>query len=189
MDEKTQKDQAYNLRSRMHGSDDEQPPRLSSQEEKELNILELPPRSQIHTNKKTKVKWKISFPFVRFLVLLFLIITVLVLTYKIWGEDFLQSKDFLNETETDSSHEEVIVGEKQNKEPEGDQQSLVQSKEPDLVGLQIYNVKEGDTLSSIAIEFYGNAEDQQLIIDVNGLTNKTLKVGQVLKIPPKHGPK
>ncbi|QDP40492.1 LysM peptidoglycan-binding domain-containing protein [Radiobacillus deserti] len=186
MDNKTQKDQAYQLRSRMNGSENEPPPSLPSQEDKEVNILELPPRSQVHSNTKSKVKWKISFPLVRFLVLLFLIITVLILTYRIWGEDFLQTSD--KENEETNELEEVIVGEKKDTPQEEQPSTLVQEKDPDSVGLQIYSVEEGDTLASIAEKFYGNAEDQQLIIDANGLTNKTLKVGQVLRIPPKNEP-
>lgn len=51
-----------------------------------------------------------------------------------------------------------------------------------------YTVKAGDTLSKIAREFYGNANDYMRIFDANKdkLTDPDkIKPGQVLAIPPK----
>ncbi len=53
--------------------------------------------------------------------------------------------------------------------------------------MQQYTVKSGDTLWSIAIQFYGEATDDlyQLIRDANDMTSDTVQVGQVLDIPAK----
>lgn len=49
---------------------------------------------------------------------------------------------------------------------------------------QTYTVKEGDTLVSIAREFYGEADKYTLIAEANNLEGSTLTVGQELVIPP-----
>lgn len=49
-----------------------------------------------------------------------------------------------------------------------------------------YTVQSGDTLTTIAEKFYGNASDFTLIVDANNLDDATgLRVGQELVIPPK----
>ena len=51
-----------------------------------------------------------------------------------------------------------------------------------------YTVVKGDTLSKIAKEFYGNANDYMRIFDANRDQLKDpdkIQIGQVLKIPPK----
>ncbi len=55
--------------------------------------------------------------------------------------------------------------------------------------IKSYTVKAGDTLSSIAKEFYGDPAKYERIYKVNKTTigddPDNLKVGQELKIPPK----
>ena len=49
-----------------------------------------------------------------------------------------------------------------------------------------YEVKEGDTLSSIAIEWFGSASNWTLLVDANPtLDPDRLAIGQVLMLPPK----
>jgi len=55
-------------------------------------------------------------------------------------------------------------------------------------GTQVYTVKKGDTLSSIARTFYGDAKLVKKIVDANKAKIKdpnVLPVGTVLTIPPK----
>jgi len=53
-------------------------------------------------------------------------------------------------------------------------------------GTQSYTVVEGDTWSSIAKKFYGDASLYTIILDENNKTKNTpLKEGMVLEIPPK----
>ena len=47
----------------------------------------------------------------------------------------------------------------------------------------IYTVQKGDSLYSIAKKYYTTVND---IIDINNLTNLTLKIGQKLRIPEKY---
>lgn len=48
-----------------------------------------------------------------------------------------------------------------------------------------YTVKKGDTLSSIAMKQLGKANRYNEIMCLNGLKTTVIKVGQVLKLPPK----
>lgn len=66
-------------------------------------------------------------------------------------------------------------------------QSNVASTAPDAAP-ETYTVVSGDSLSKIAKQFYGHANDWHRIFDANRdqLSNPDLiKPGQVLKIPPK----
>lgn len=56
--------------------------------------------------------------------------------------------------------------------------------EGETEGDQTYTVKEGDTLASIAAEFYGDASLDDYLAEVNGITDPlSLAVGQELTIP------
>lgn len=54
--------------------------------------------------------------------------------------------------------------------------------------VKYYEVQAGDTLSSIALKFYGDASQYMVIYKVNkdliGDNPDLIKVGQKLKIPP-----
>ncbi|WP_138416903.1 hypothetical protein [Aquibacillus sediminis] len=100
MDRAKFKDQAYELRNMMNEINDntedenievetKQDHRGDSQQD--VNILNLPPRSQVHEDKKTKVKWKISYPLVRLLLILFILIVMLLLTYQLWGKETIEA--------------------------------------------------------------------------------------------------
>ncbi|MBU5594247.1 hypothetical protein KQI76_03640 [Amphibacillus sp. MSJ-3] len=54
----------------------------------DIDVLNLPPRSVVHDEKRTKLKWKISIAFIRFIAILFFITVILVLTYNYWGNYF-----------------------------------------------------------------------------------------------------
>lgn len=59
---------------------------------------------------------------------------------------------------------------------------------PPAGGEQTYTVKAGDTLSSIAARFYGDASKWRVIYEANRAQlsdPNALKIGAVLKIPPK----
>ena len=47
----------------------------------DIDILNLPPRSEVHGVKKTKTRWKVRSPFIRFLIVLLLVVFLLVGAY------------------------------------------------------------------------------------------------------------
>lgn len=100
MDRDKFKDQAHELRNMMDQiNENSEENRTDNQKDKDeqkntsdgVNVLNLPPRSKVHEDKKTGIKWKISFPLVRLLVVLFILIVILVLTYQLWGKDMIES--------------------------------------------------------------------------------------------------
>lgn len=57
--------------------------------------------------------------------------------------------------------------------------------EGETEGGQTYTVESGDTLASIAAEFYGDASLDDFLAEANGITDpESLAVGQELVIPP-----
>jgi hypothetical protein len=57
--------------------------------------------------------------------------------------------------------------------------------EGETEGGEIYEVQPGDTLASIAAEFYGDASLDDYLAEVNGITDpESLAVGPELTIPP-----
>lgn len=65
------------------------------------------------------------------------------------------------------------AGEDEATDPEGETE-----------GGQTYTVQSGDTLASIAAEFYGDASYDDFLAEVNGITDpESLAVGQELTIP------
>jgi len=63
-------------------------------------------------------------------------------------------------------------------------QRLSTIKAPQLFEWPIYTVRSGDTLSHIAQK---NGTSVTMLRDLNKLTNNNLKIGQVLRVPPKDG--
>ncbi|MCK9237376.1 MAG: LysM peptidoglycan-binding domain-containing protein [Thiopseudomonas sp.] len=63
-------------------------------------------------------------------------------------------------------------------------QRLSTLKAPELYQWPTYTVRSGDTLSRIAQQ---NSTSVTMLRDLNRLSNNNLKIGQVLKIPPKAG--
>lgn len=99
-DRPKEKDQAENLRSyKEEGSFDRN----------EMDVLELPPRKDVHQGKP-RTKWKLSTVWMRFLLVIFLILIMVILSYRYWddwfGEKLLESDLQKNET---PYHEEITV--------------------------------------------------------------------------------
>ncbi|MBM7569797.1 LysM peptidoglycan-binding domain-containing protein [Aquibacillus albus] len=206
-------DEINNNREKPKNNDNHSP----LEAEDDLGILDLPPRSQVHAGKKAKMKWKISFPLVRLLFVLFLLIVGLVLTYQVWGKDLLETSSAKQSMEQNPAGELVQVKFQHDDHPVKD--TIQISKEEKIVDsltnsnenrtleestnqdeevnineeankqqtnkneVRTHVVKKGDTLFSIAMFYYGNKQGEKIIMEANGLTDKTVKIGQSLSIP------
>ncbi|SDJ66877.1 hypothetical protein [Sediminibacillus albus] len=114
MKKENKKDQAQQLRSAM---DKEESKSFSLENqlehhpdpEEEVNVLNLPPRKQVHHQKKTGMKWKISIPLIRFLLILFLLIIGLVLAVHFWGDELLRLEGEQLEGNQPPAGEEVEI--------------------------------------------------------------------------------
>lgn len=186
MSDENPKDQASLLRQRMeyNNEDSDRLENNSKESDNTFNVLNLPPRSQVHVNRKTGTRWKVGFPLIRLLFVLFLLIIGLVLTYNIWGRDLI-----VNSSENDAPSlvnpaGEMVTVMNQDKENVGlEVETNLTSEQIIDSTSSIHVVQEGETLSSIAEKYYGTKSDGDKIIKANELIDKNLTVGQRLIIP------
>lgn len=90
------KDQAELLRKQMeaindHEQETQEIELITDQYNDDIDVLNLPPRRQVHDDKKAKLQLKINVAFVRFIAILIFIIAILIFSYKYWGDFFLAS--------------------------------------------------------------------------------------------------
>lgn len=88
------KDQAEFLREQMeainsHQQDNQQTESIIDDHYEEIDVLNLPPRRQVHDDQKAKIKWRVSLALIRLIVILLFVVMILTLSYKYWGESFL----------------------------------------------------------------------------------------------------
>ncbi|RCW64885.1 LysM peptidoglycan-binding domain-containing protein [Saliterribacillus persicus] len=168
MTENKQHDQADNLRQKVSQQGNE---KEYEQDNK------LPPRREVHQDNKKPVKVKISFPMLRLLFVLFLILVGLLVSYKYWGDDFLLSAElFGNNTDADKNAAEIVfIQPNVNNNPGVD---ITEEKE-----YQVHTVEEKDTLESIAEKYYQDTDVVDYLIEVNQLEGRDILEGQELIIP------
>lgn len=125
----------------------------------------FPPRREFHQHKKKNSKWKISFPLIRLLLVVFIVIILLFLTVKFWGEGYLSSAETAS---TQSSFDQVRIKLQNNNESDN---------------YQVHIVESSDTLFSISRQYYGSPDYAEEILASNEITDQGLLVGQKLIIP------
>jgi nucleoid-associated protein YgaU len=133
----------------------------------------LPPRSEVHKDKK-KSKFKIKHFFVRVLTLLFILLPIGILWYT---ERYVEGKKAASSTNSEKSAFEVIFFDS-NKKTDNE------SKSSPSQNFQFHTVKEGETLENIAKKYFPN-EDGIAIIKKYNEIGEEVEPGQVLKIPAK----
>ncbi len=148
----------------------------------DVDILNLPPRSNVHDDKKKKTKWKISFLFIRFLLVLFLIIVALILTYNKWGDELLHSAEKNSEYAHPAGEKVSIVPVHMRFSDEITIQVQIDNVTTDLTG-KYYTVREGDTLASIAEVYYGSTYLTTYLRDINKLETIKLYEDQQIFLP------
>ncbi|MBN8234726.1 hypothetical protein JF544_05675 [Halobacillus kuroshimensis] len=79
-------------------------------EQKDLDVLGLPPRQEVHTSRTGRVRWKVSTAWIRFWFIVFIVLICFVFSYPLWGE-WLKGISFqpLNLNEKAPYHEEITV--------------------------------------------------------------------------------
>lgn len=93
-----QEDQAEELRKLLNEVESIKDPEMNKSieseevqlEQREVDILNLPPRKEVHGNKKQHTHIKISLPFRRFILIIFLLIIILIGVYYLFGGDIPQ---------------------------------------------------------------------------------------------------
>lgn len=156
-----------------------------AQEDVHMDILELPPRSVKHEDKKAKTRWKISLALVRFFAVLFLIIIGLILSYHFWGDQFLQSAEH-NTTSSSQVGETVqIISNAQSLSRELTIHVQLDPNSEELTEIKgkYYFSEEGDTVESLVERFYQTVDNLPLIKKINNLTGNELERNQRLFFP------
>lgn len=143
------------------------------EEELEVERVEekegLPPRSEIHRNKEKKQKFKMNHIFVRVLTFLFILLPISILWYT---DKYIQVKSDSNNA--GKSAFEVIFFDSAKSESEASSEKVV-----------THTVKEGETLESIAKQYFSDETGIEVIKKYNDLQKDEVNVGQELKIPIK----
>lgn len=211
-------DQAQVLRQRMHHTNEEGMEEKAGDHEysdevneEELNVLNLPPRSETHKDKKTGYKWKVRYPLIRLLIVLFIILILLIPIYNLWGKQdesggalgSVQSAkasdaSYMMELTRQKKSPETGLGLKNEEENEmsektsdasdrssetGNEGDVASTKDGVTPTYKEYVVKEGDTLFSISMKFYKSKDGKKRIIQANHLEAEEIYVGQTLLIP------
>lgn len=90
------KDQAELLREQMEAinhreQENQEIEPITDHYNDDIDVLNLPPRRQVHDEKKAKLQLRINTAFVRFIAILIIIIAILIFSYKYWGDFFLST--------------------------------------------------------------------------------------------------
>ncbi|MBM7542496.1 hypothetical protein [Amphibacillus cookii] len=178
--DKPKEDQAHLLREQMDAINNNG--KLFATEEQEdahgqedIDVLNLPPRSVVHDEKSSRVKWKVSYALIRLFAILFIIIVVLVLTFNYWGNYFFQ---FNNSSEAQANQvgESVQIVSRGNHlsdevtrwfqlNDDNDQQTEITGR--------YYQTQDNDSLQSIIEMFYDDEQYLSLIKRINNLNIST----------------
>ncbi|NMA90899.1 MAG: hypothetical protein GX972_06170 [Amphibacillus sp.] len=91
--EKKTEDQAEALRQQLAEINQQNPTEESTEffnkrNDQEIDILNLPPRSQIHQKDKFKLRMKMSGAFLRLITILIFVILILLLSFNYWKQYF-----------------------------------------------------------------------------------------------------
>lgn len=177
-----QDDQATNLREHMKNKElfDEN----EVVEPIEIDVLDLPPRSEIHQNKSKKTRLKINLIFLRFLLILFLLIIILVITYQYWGKDFLEQTIQTNAKNPSAETVQVVSPKEKLSEEVTVNLALGEdaSNKIELTG-KYYLISHGETLEDVAMDYYNTLEVLDVLKRVNKLESNTLQNGEKLFLP------
>jgi LysM repeat protein len=179
------------------------------QDKKELDVLSLPPRSEVHKNTNKKTKWKIKYPVIRLLAIFFILLPISILSiYYLYDKKptsvvTLNQNDSYETINIDGGNNEQKTEPIQNDRPSqerdtefleakpssSDKKSISQQElnenEVEQSGEEVIThiVQENETLFSIAMKYYRDDEGMEIIKEWNHLNSSQLHKGQVLKIP------
>ncbi|WP_017472218.1 hypothetical protein [Amphibacillus jilinensis] len=190
---KSKEDQAYLLREQMNAIKNNEKSFATEEQEdvhdqEDIDVLNLPPRSEVHDEKSSRVKWKVSYALIRLFAILFIIIVVLILTFNYWGSYFIQ----LNSSPDAEANQ---VGETVQIISRGDQLSDEVTRrfqlnddddqQTEIIG-RYYQTQVNDSLQSIIEMFYENDQYLPLIKRINNLyisTDELLDENRSLFLP------
>ncbi|SEN42002.1 hypothetical protein SAMN04488134_10138 [Amphibacillus marinus] len=137
----------------------------------EIDVLNLPPRSQVHDEENARLKWKVSYAFVRFFVIIFILIVVLVLTFNYWGEHFFPSSSPSEQPRNLVGDQVLVVNDSAILSEEVSRQlQLAPNEDSRTLRGRYYLTGEDDSLNSIIDRFYkSDSALLPLLLEINKL--------------------
>jgi hypothetical protein len=154
--------------------------------QEEIDVLSLPPRSRLHEEKTQKVRLKISYAMIRLMVISFILLVILLLTYPYWKDTFFTG-----------SNQEVISAQllDHSSEKHDDARFRLSNEFERTVELEtgktetyqgrLYISLEGETLIQIVDRFYDNQLMLNQVQTINAVSTRTeiLPAGTRLFLP------
>lgn len=183
----------------------------SKKKETEIDVLSLPPRSEVHKQKETKkkTKWKMEYPLIRLLAFFFILLPISILGIYYMNDEpsvvpVKKSSSYEtidmesgNETASPSTQAALSASEAADRKESvsgsetagkkaalSDSSASTNNEEPESNQQVITHVvQENETLYSIAMHYYETKEGMDIIKKWNRLKTSQLHKGQVLQIP------
>ncbi|WP_077618634.1 LysM peptidoglycan-binding domain-containing protein [Bacillus sinesaloumensis] len=144
----------------------------------------LPSRSEVHNRKKKKTKFKVKYPIIRMLALLFILLPVVILSYK-----FNSNPEQIETTpvKRSANFESISYENKENKPQEKDEvvEPEPVKQEPETDPDPVPPVEEGRELEDENKEDTPNEEPEQVVVENNtqDTTEKTKQTEQKQEKP------
>lgn len=100
----------------------------------------------------------------------------------------LIAKEMVNQKTTEENKAIQAKKEKKKVEKVKKEEATTKAKQQQIyndakVAGRLYNVKQGETIQSIAIKFYGSTAGVAIIKEANGITGETVPAGTTIAIP------
>lgn len=193
-----QDDQAKALRQRFEKStqnidepqdpyheDDHKDEATANAHQEGIDVLSLPPRSRLHEEKKQKVRLKISYAMIRLMVISFILLVILLLTYPYWKDTFFtgSNQEVISAQLLDHSSDQHDARFRLSNEIERTVE-LITGETATYQG-RLYISLEGETLAQIVDRFYDNQLMLNQVQTINAVSTRTeiLPAGTRLFLP------
>ncbi|GEM01670.1 hypothetical protein SAMN05421839_11338 [Halolactibacillus halophilus] len=182
-----QDDQAKALRQRFENStqnigkpqvdtyheDDHDDEMTANMHQEGVDVLSLPPRSRLHEEKKKKVRLKISYAMIRLMVISFILLVILLLTFPYWKDTFFSgsNQEVIHAQFLDHSSDQHDARFRLSNEIERTVE--IETGETATYQGRLYISLEGETLTQIVDRFYDNQVMMNRVQTINDVSTRT----------------
>ncbi len=159
----------------------------------ELDVLQLPPRSEVHDERghRRGSKLRIRHPVVRILSVLFISLPIMILSFKYYMDNKKKEHPISIKFESKEFEQIFFDTKKVVSQKVKAEQPMLEEKKMESVNenekqpepFLFHTVQEGETMYTISMKYFNSRNGERLIREANGLSSNTVQPGQVLKIP------
>lgn len=137
-----------------------------------VDVLSLPPRSQLHEEKKQKVRMKISYAMIRLLVIIFIVLVVLILTYPYWRHVFINTQNESTVGAQTVEHTSELRDERFLLSKEIQRSFDDGNGNEKAYKGRYYMTLTGESLSQIVDRFYGSQKKLAIVKELNAIKHE-----------------